>query len=280
MVFVARLPLPGGGAKASTYHLRFHLANTYILGLLLSLALTLFITDLLKNVIGKQRPDFWGRCGGVVQDVEIISKYTIPDYGLSSSSTGSGTRMVTWEVCQNYYNDVIATPATGGPGLKQISRGTLQDGWRSFPSGHASMSFAGLGYLSLFLAYTFGVLGSGRERWVGRGGRRSILALVVTMVPVLAAGYISATRYADLMHGGTDICAGVVFGVLGAAVGWGWYAVEAQTILDKGLPGEEEEEVVVVKKRNLLVEEACKPGAEVVPVMTRVESANEIRIAR
>lgn len=28
---------------------------------------------------------------------------------------------------------------------------TLHDGFRSFPSGHSSFSFAGLGYLSLFV---------------------------------------------------------------------------------------------------------------------------------
>ncbi|KAF8437765.1 PAP2 superfamily-domain-containing protein [Terfezia claveryi] len=285
MVFVARLPLSPnhGGAnisKASTYPLRLRLANTYILGLLFSLALTLFATDLLKNVISKQRPDFWGRCGGVIQDEEIISKYTIPDYGLSTS-TGGGTRMVTWEVCQNYYSGVIVKPATTGSGLKIVSRGTLQDGWRSFPSGHASMSFAGLGYLSLFIAYAFEALGSRRKMRVGKGGsgKRSILALVATVVPVLVAGYISATRYADLMHWGADICAGIVLGVMGVAVGWCWYAVEAQTIMDGGLLGEEEE-VAEVMKGELSVEEMLKPGAEVVPVMVRVESADDIRMAR
>ncbi|RPB26679.1 acid phosphatase/Vanadium-dependent haloperoxidase [Terfezia boudieri ATCC MYA-4762] len=283
MVFAARLPLPPNHgraniSKASTYRLRLRLANTYILGLLFSLALTLFATGLLKNVIGKQRPDFWGRCGGVIQDEEIVSKYTIPDYGLSTS-TGGGTRMVTWEVCQNYYSGVIVKPATSGSGLKIVSRGTLQDGWRSFPSGHASISFAGLGYLSLFIAYACGALGSRREVRVGKGGKRSILALVATVVPVLVAGYISATRYADLMHWGADICAGIVLGVMGVAVGWGWYAVEAQTILDGGLLGEEEEKEEVMKGE-LSVEEMLKPGAEVVPVVVRVESADDIRLAR
>ncbi|KAF8416849.1 PAP2 superfamily-domain-containing protein [Tirmania nivea] len=283
MVFVVRLPLPNyGGAnisKAPTYRPRLRLANTYILGLLLSLALTLFATNLLKNVIGKQRPDFWGRCGGVIQDMEIISKYTLPDYGLSGTSDESGTRMVTWEVCQNYYSDVIVKPTTGGSGLKQVSRGALQDGWRSFPSGHASISFAGLGYLSLFLAYVFGALGSRRKVRVGK--ERSILALVATVVPVLTAGYISATRYTDLMHGGADICAGVILGILGVAVGWGWYSVEVQAILDRGILDEEEDELREEKmKRKLPVEETCKSGAAVVPMMVRVEPADEIRAAR
>lgn len=153
--FLSRTP-HHADIKPATYRLKLRLANTYILGLLLSLSLTLFATDLLKNVIGKQRPDFWGRCGGVVQDVELVNKYTIPDYGFSVD--GSGTRMVTWEVCKNYYNDV-KRPANTSSGVKYVSRGALQEGWRSFPSGHASMAFAGLGYLALFLGYAFGVFG-------------------------------------------------------------------------------------------------------------------------
>jgi len=54
--------------------------------------------------------------------------------------------------------------------------------------------------------------------------------------------------------------------------------VEVQVILDRGLLGEEEKEEVM--KMKLPVEERCKPGAEVVPAMVRVESADEIRMAR
>lgn len=258
-VFVARLPFPGANLhKAAKYRLRLRLANTYILGLLLSVALTLFATDLIKNVIGKQRPDFWGRCGGVVPDVKVIEKYTIYNYGMS------GTRMVTWEVCQSYYNDVAKPDGDGG--VKRVSRGTLQDGWRSFPSGHASVSFAGLGYLSLFLANAFGVLGS--RKWLV--GRRSILGLVATVIPILVAAYISASRYGDLMHGGIDICAGVVFGVLGMMVGWGWYAVEAWTLIGgRCLDGEETED-----RFKLPIEK--NKSDEDRPVVVRVDIADEI----
>lgn len=59
------------------------------------------------------------------------------------------------------------------------------------------------------------------------------------------------------MHEGVDICAGVVLGVLGVAVGWGWYFRELQTILEGDLLREVGEEEV---KRKLSVGETCRPG--------------------
>ncbi|KAF8469505.1 phosphatidic acid phosphatase type 2/haloperoxidase [Kalaharituber pfeilii] len=222
ILFAIGVPATSSSGNAAKYRPRLRLANLYLLGLMLSIALTLLATDTLKNIVGKQRPDFWGRCGGVIQDPEVIERYTIRDYGMSSG----GVRMVTWEVCQNYYN-------TGENGAKGgISRDTLQDGWRSFPSGHASLSFAGLGYLSLFFAYAaFGILGTKRQ--LGHQ-RRPIIALLITITPTLLAGYIAASRYGDLMHAGIDICAGVVIGVLGAVVGWGWYWREVRIVGWKG----------------------------------------------
>lgn len=261
IVYLAHLPLTSGNSTSSAgYRFRFQLANIYILGLLLSLALTLFTTDLLKNVIAKQRPDFWGRCGGVVQDSEIVEKYTLHDYGMSNS----GTRMVTWEVCESYYNDVAKPDGEGG--VKRVSRGTLQDGWRSFPSGHASIAFAGLGYFSLFLAHAFGVLGGKVIR------RRSILVLTASIIPVLGAAYISASRYGDFMHGGIDICAGVIIGVLGMMVGWNWYAIEAQALLEtknRCLASEEGKGHLPVEEDNKAMENR---------VIVRVESADDIRV--
>lgn len=88
-----------------------HQAHVSILGLFISLALTIFLTDVVKNSVGRPRPDLIARC----KPKDDTPKHTL----------------LTIEVCTETNHHV------------------LQDGWRSFPSGHSSFAFAGLGYLAL-----------------------------------------------------------------------------------------------------------------------------------
>lgn len=89
----------------------FHQAHVSILGLVVSLLLTMFLTDGIKNSVGRPRPDLIARCK---------PKEDTPSHAL-----------VAIEVCT------------------ETNRRVLQDGWRSFPSGHSSFAFSGLGYLAL-----------------------------------------------------------------------------------------------------------------------------------
>jgi diacylglycerol diphosphate phosphatase/phosphatidate phosphatase len=88
-----------------------HKAHVTILGLLTTLALSSFLTDIIKNAVGRPRPDLIARC----KPDETTSPYVL----------------VTFSVCT------------------QTNRRILEEGWRSFPSGHSSFAFGGLGYLSL-----------------------------------------------------------------------------------------------------------------------------------
>lgn len=88
-----------------------HQAHVSILGLFISMALTTFLTDVIKNSVGRPRPDLIARCK---------PKEDTPSHTL-----------LTIEVCTATNSSV------------------LQDGWRSFPSGHSSFAFSGLGYLAL-----------------------------------------------------------------------------------------------------------------------------------
>lgn len=88
-----------------------HQAHVSILALFISVFLTLFLTDTIKNSVGRPRPDLIARCK---------PRDDTPSHVL-----------VTIEVC-------TATDFH-----------VLQDGWRSFPSGHSSFAFSGLGYLAL-----------------------------------------------------------------------------------------------------------------------------------
>lgn len=92
----------------------FHTAHVTILGFLISLGLSGFLTHVSKNAIGRARPDLLARC--------------VPEKGHPID------KFVDYSICT------------------QTDLYKLNDGWRSLPSGHSSFAFAGLGYLSLILA--------------------------------------------------------------------------------------------------------------------------------
>lgn len=88
-----------------------HKTHVTLLGLAISLILTAFLTDVFKNAVGRPRPDLLDRCKPKA-GTELV-------------------KLVGIEVCT------------------QTNHYKLQDGWRSFPSGHSSFAFSGLGYLAL-----------------------------------------------------------------------------------------------------------------------------------
>ncbi|ORX69657.1 acid phosphatase/Vanadium-dependent haloperoxidase, partial [Linderina pennispora] len=108
----------------------FHDMNSGVLGLCLALVLNMMITNTVKNLAGRHRPDFIDRC-----DIDKNAAPRLePFIGLLNST-----------VC------------------RQTDQSILYDGMRSFPSGHSSFSFAGLTYLALWLAGHLNV-GDGRGR--------------------------------------------------------------------------------------------------------------------
>ncbi|TLD32369.1 pap2 domain protein [Venturia nashicola] len=143
-----------------------HKMNVTILGLFIALFLTSFITDVIKNAVGRPRPDLIARCK--------------PEKGTPAN------KLVTWRVCT------------------ETDSHTLHDGWRSFPSGHSSFAFAGLGFLSLFLA---GQLHSLRPR---TDLARGLLALA----PLLGAALIAISRCEDYRHDVYDVTIGSILGFL------------------------------------------------------------------
>ncbi|CAG8779165.1 23519_t:CDS:2, partial [Dentiscutata erythropus] len=88
-----------------------------LLGFMLSITLTLAVTDFFKTFAGRPRPDFINRCDPLPGSVDA------KPWGLSNSS-----------ICQQT-NDAI-----------------MKDGYKSFISGHSSASFSGLGYLTFYFA--------------------------------------------------------------------------------------------------------------------------------
>lgn len=180
-----------------------HKHHVAVLGLAIALILSSFLTDTVKNTVGRPRPDLVARCK--------------PAPGTPEN------KLVGVEVCTETRHHV------------------LHDGWRSFPSGHSSFSFAGLGYLSLFLAgqVRLFVIGSGgggggRKNVGGAGGgpngragaaddnggdddravyaRGDLARALLCLAPLLGAAMIAISRCQDYRHDVYDVCTGALLG--------------------------------------------------------------------
>lgn len=107
--------------------------HTGWLGLALSLAAAFLITSGMKNLFGKPRPDLLARCN---PDLANVGLYALGGF----NNTQEGINLVSHTICLN------------------TDKAIMDDGFRSFPSGHSSFSAAGLIYLSLFLASKLGIV--------------------------------------------------------------------------------------------------------------------------
>ena len=159
-----------------------HKHHVTILPLIIALLLTSLLTDIVKNTVGRPRPDLLARC-------------------LAADPNNTTTPpLVTIAVCT------------------QQDHHTLHDGWRSFPSGHSSFSFAGLGYLSLFLAgqlrifahATAGDAKNAAEKVV----RGDLLRALTCLAPLLGAALIAISRCQDYRHDVWDVSVGAVMGMV------------------------------------------------------------------
>ncbi|KAL0289647.1 UNVERIFIED_CONTAM: putative lipid phosphate phosphatase 3, chloroplastic [Sesamum calycinum] len=142
-----------------------NLAHYRISGLAYSLLVTAIITDSIKDAVGRPRPNFFYRC--------------FPD-GIAIFDLNDG--------------DVLCT------GDKKI----IKEGYKSFPSGHSSWSFAGLGFLALYLC--------GKIRVFDRNGHAAKLCIV--LLPYLCAALVAISRVDDYWHHWTDVFTGSILGAV------------------------------------------------------------------
>ncbi|KAK1552826.1 hypothetical protein Q3G72_024010 [Acer saccharum] len=159
-----------------------------ILGLLYAVLITGVITDAIKVATGRPRPNFFWRC--------------FPD--------GVGNFKGPW-----------------GDVLCHGQKSDIKEGHKSFPSGHTSWSFAGLGFLSFYL--------SGKIKVFDRRGHVAKVCLV--LLPLLVASLVAVSRVSDYWHHWQDVFAGGLIGLVVASIcylqffpppynddGWGPYA--------------------------------------------------------
>ncbi|XP_043702842.1 putative lipid phosphate phosphatase 3, chloroplastic [Telopea speciosissima] len=134
-----------------------------VLGISFSILLAAAITEAIKNAIGWPRPDFFWRC--------------FPD--------GK-------EVYDNLGNVVCHGKAK-----------VVREGYKSFPSGHTSWSFAGLGFLSLYL--------SGKIKAFDCMGH--VAKICIVFLPLLLASLVGISLMDDYQHNWQDVFAGALLGL-------------------------------------------------------------------
>ncbi|MCO5609910.1 hypothetical protein L7F22_064145 [Adiantum nelumboides] len=134
------------------------------LGLLFSVLITGVVTDAIKDATGRPRPDFFWRC--------------FPD-GVEAFNNSTGN-----VICH---------------GLTSV----VKEGYKSFPSGHTSWSFAGLGFLSLYLAGKLQLF----------NGRGHVAKVAIVFTPLLAAMLVGLSRVDDYWHHWQDVFAGAFLGL-------------------------------------------------------------------
>ncbi|RSH95495.1 hypothetical protein EHS25_000587 [Saitozyma podzolica] len=147
-------------------------AHSGVLGLVLSLGLTATFTDIVKITAGRPRPDLFARCQ------------------LPSTLTSNPTHSLTsWTACTD--------------------TSLLNDGFRSFFSGHSSFAWCGMWFLVLYLAAKMRI--NNRQGYTYKSW--------LLLAPISCATLISISRTMDYRHHATDVIAGAVVGILGA-----WYS--------------------------------------------------------
>uniref|UniRef100_A0A0E0C5Q9 Phosphatidic acid phosphatase type 2/haloperoxidase domain-containing protein n=1 Tax=Oryza meridionalis TaxID=40149 RepID=A0A0E0C5Q9_9ORYZ len=134
-----------------------------VLGILFSVLITGVLTDAIKDAVGRPRPNFFWRC--------------FPD-GIA--------------VFDNVTTGVIC----------HGDASVIKEGHKSFPSGHTSWSFAGLGFVSWYLA--------GKITVFDRRGH--VAKLCVVLAPLLVAAMVAISRVDDYWHHWQDVYTGGVLG--------------------------------------------------------------------
>ncbi|USP74218.1 hypothetical protein yc1106_01492 [Curvularia clavata] len=251
VMFVSLVFVPGptaerGTPKSLIWRRKLWEWNTGWMGLALSLATAFLITQGMKNLFGKPRPDLLSRCK---PDLDRIAEFAINP--VVNDVFDPAWVLVTSGICTQTDNDL------------------LKDGFKSFPSGHSSFSWAGLLYLTLFLASKFSVAipflphrpFSTNPAWTSavtpsnlkkqatlpmhkqdtslssptsyaddavvpiryQNAAPPVYTLVLILVPICAAIYITSTRYTDFRHFGFDMLFGSLIGITCAWFSFRWY---------------------------------------------------------
>lgn len=245
LIFVPGNTVPKGTPAALLWKRKLWELHAGFLGLALSLVGAWFITNGMKNMFGRPRPDMLSRCE---PDLANFRQYVVGGIAQESIPTELNQvlvvgMLVSADICQ------------------QTDSYKLDEGFRSYPSGHSSGSSAGLIYLSLFLASKFAVTfpfvasaahvdhssfsafpsriansranaGEAEQFFQHQKSLRSIrrqaaappIYLIAIMVlPTFLSVFIAGSRWFDFRHHAFDIIFGYLIGVITAVFGFHFY---------------------------------------------------------
>lgn len=155
------------------------------MGLVQAVAFSLLVTDFTKSWVARPRPNFFAFC----------------DYKGYRQALATGD-------FESYFNLTVAG-AIGDPAACNLQK-NFAEATASFPSGHSSLSFAGLAFLSALLMNLLDDLVL-REKW-----RRLLIPLlryIIIFFPLLAAYITAVTRVRDYWHHVDDIVMGSLIGL-------------------------------------------------------------------
>ena len=112
----------------------------------------------------------------------------------------------------------------GVPGIPDCNGDVhaAREGRKSFPSGHSSMAFAGMFYLSLYLAARL-------QPWAEPSS--APWRMLAAGAPSAAAAWVGLTRIRDYYHHWSDVFAGTL---LGCAVAYASFAQHRGTLSGGG----------------------------------------------
>jgi len=162
-----------------------------LMGFFVSVVLSSFVTSIIKVTVGRYRPDFISRCQVDIAKVETIyNSYNMSDY------FDFGPR--------NLYNTTICS---------NPNKFIINEGRKSFPSGHSSFAFATLTYTSLFIAGKIQLYDGNFVFW----------KLLAVLIPNLFALYIAITRMSDYRHHWQDVVIGSLIGIIFSVVSYFYY---------------------------------------------------------
>lgn len=133
----------------------------------------------------------------------------------------------------------------------QPDKKILNDAFRSFPSGHSSMTFGGLTYLTLYLAGRMSLFVP-----FSKHGRH-IYSFIIAFAPMVVAAWVAVTRISDFRHKLSDVIAGTLLGLIGGVISYRFYHPWVSSI-HAGVPWS-----VLREERGDMIDE----GVEVLPTI-------------
>lgn len=180
-----------------------------VLALVQTIALNAAITNTVKIYVGRPRPNFFALC----------------NYAGYADALASGNFAA--------YNVATTAGAFGDLSKCQASAADVEEAQLSFPSGHASYSFAALVFCALYLRLVLGV------------PRASVFspAAMLAYGPLILAGWVACSRIRDHYHNPDDVAVGAGIGIVAAVLGWRHYLAHRRHTCQPrgGIPLEAEE---------------------------------------